>query len=342
MRRRDLFAQLGLVPLLSNLQPLKARIFSAPKQRVRPSDPDWPASAEWELLNHATEGHLIKVKAPLQPCAAGANSAFCREVSTDLQNPFYVGDEPGATQSTGWADAWMAAPSAYAVVAQTAADVAAAVNFARQHNLRLVVKGGGHGYQGSSSAPDSLLIWTRRMNRVTLHEAFVPQGCPKQGAGQPAATIEAGAMWIDAYNAVTTIGHRYVQGGGCTTVGVAGLIQGGGFGSFSKRYGTAAAGLLEVEVVTADGQIRVANPYINPDLFWALKGGGGGTFGVVTKLTVKTHELPLLFGGVFADVEAQSDAAFRRLLTRFVEFYADHLFNPNWVRPSTYIGTDYR
>jgi FAD/FMN-containing dehydrogenase len=65
----------------------------------------------------------------------------------------------------------------------------------------------------------------------------------------------AGAIWMQAYDAVTTKGGAYVQGGGCTTVGVAGLVQSGGFGSFSKHYGTAAAGLLEAEVVTADGKI---------------------------------------------------------------------------------------
>jgi FAD/FMN-containing dehydrogenase len=95
-------------------------------------------------------------------------------------------------------------------------------------------------------------------------------------------------MWIDAYDAVTTRGGRYVQGGGCTTVGVAGLVQSGGFGNFSKNYGTAAAGLLEAEVVTADGKVRVANACTNPDLFWALKGGGGGSFGVITRLTLRT------------------------------------------------------
>ena len=66
-----------------------------------------------------------------------------------------------------------------AVAAESAADVAVAVNFARQHRLRLVVKGGGHSYQGTSEAPDSLLVWTRHMNQVSLHDAFVPQG----GAG---------------------------------------------------------------------------------------------------------------------------------------------------------------
>ena len=72
-------------------------------------------------------------------------------------------------------------------------------------------------------------------------------------------SVGAGCVWMHVYDAVTTKGGRYVQGGGCGTVGVAGLIQSGGFGSFSKRYGLAAAGLLEAEVVTADGEVRIAN-----------------------------------------------------------------------------------
>jgi FAD/FMN-containing dehydrogenase len=101
-------------------------------------------------------------------------------------------------------------------------------------------------------------------------------------------SVGVGAIWMDVYDAVTTTAGRYVQGGGCTTVGVAGLVQGGGFGSFSKGCGTAAADLLEAEVVTADGAARIANAVRDRDLFWALKGSGGGTFGVVTRLTLCT------------------------------------------------------
>jgi FAD/FMN-containing dehydrogenase len=77
-------------------------------------------------------------------------------------------------------------------------------------------------------------------------------------------SIEAGAYWRQAYNALTTNGGRYVQGGGCMTVGVAGLVLGGGFGSFSKAYGMAAASLVEAEIVTADGEVRIANTCSNP------------------------------------------------------------------------------
>ena len=120
-------------------------------------------------------------------------------------------------------------PSAYAVAARSAGDLVAAVNFARDNRLRLVVKGGGHSYQGTSDAADSLLIWTRAVNAITLHDAFAPQGC---AGAQPAVSVGAGAVWMHVYDAVTTKAGRYVQGGSCATVGVAGLVQSGGFCSF--------------------------------------------------------------------------------------------------------------
>src|SRR5260370_14393750 len=114
------------------------------------------------------------------------------------------------------------------------------------------------------------------------------------------------------------------------TVGVAGLIRSGRFGSLSKRFGLAAAGLIEAEVVTADGKVVVGNACTNPDLFWGLKGGGGGSLGIVTRLTLKTHPLPEWFGGAFTAIKANSNDAFRELIRRFIAFYRDSLFNPNW------------
>ncbi|HEY9663640.1 MAG TPA: FAD-binding oxidoreductase, partial [Allocoleopsis sp.] len=232
--------------------------------------------------------------------------------------------------TSGWIDAWISEPSAYIVAAKQTEDVVAAVNFARQHHLRLVVKGGGHSYHGTSNASDSLLIWTRDMNTITLHDAFVGEGCAGSQTPQPAVTVEAGAIWMSIYHAVTTQAGRYVQGGGCTTVGVAGLIQSGGFGSFSKNFGTAASGLLQAEMVTADGVVRIANACTHPDLFWSIKGGGGGSLGVVTKLTLKTHDLPNFFGAVIFAIHASSDAAFRQLIAEFIRFYHNSLFNPHW------------
>ena len=331
MRRRNLLKSVAALPALALSPYLGAAGHNTPPlRRVRPSDSAWPSAAEWHTLSDAVGGNLLEVHSLFEACASAPDGAACQDVYRNIRNPFYIGDQPGGTQVSGWLDAWTPAPSVYAVKVRSAADVVAAVNFARTHNLRLVVKGGAHSYLGTSNAPDSLLIWTRAMNQVVLEDGFVPQGCGGKVAPTPAVTLGAGCVWIDAYSVVTTRGGRYVQGGGCTSVGVAGLIQSGGFGSFSKCFGNAAAGLLEAEVVTADGRVRIANACTNPDLFWALKGGGGGTFGVLTRLTLRTHELPTAFGSARGSVKANSDQAFRRLLARFLAFYAGSLANPHW------------
>ncbi len=319
----------SLAALLGARAPLAA---AAPPllRRVRPTDPGWPAPALWEELNRQVGGQLVKVPPLLAPCATAAGTPACDDVLANLRNPYFIGEQPAGTQTSGWIDGWRSAPSVYAVAAKKTADVVAAVNFARTHRLRVAVKGGGHSYQGTSNVADSLLIWTRPMDAITLHDAFTPQGCGGRRAAQAAVSVQTGARWLPVYNAVTTRAGRYVQGGGCATVGVAGLVTGGGFGSFSKHYGMAAAGLLEAEVVTADGAVRIANACTNADLFWALKGAGGGSFGVVTRLTLRLREIPEFFGGVLGTIQATSEAAFRRLIARFTEFYADALLNPRW------------
>src|SRR5579871_6087510 len=298
-------------------------------RRRRPSDANWPSPAAWKRLNDEVDGNLIPVEFPIEACLKDVGSAGCQTLLNNIHNPYYVGDQPGLTQTLGWVDAWASKPSVYAVAASNADHIAAAVNFARENDLRLVIKGGGHSYQGTSNAADSLLVWTRRMNAIVLHDAFVGEGCEGKVAPQPAASVGAGAIWGQVYRKVMVGVGRYAQGGGCMTVGVAGFLNGGGFGSLSKQFGIGAASLLEAEVVTADGEIRHANKCVNPDLFWAIKGGGGG-FGVVTRVTLRTHELPETIGALFATVRAKSDGAWRRLVARTVDFYKEALFNPHW------------
>jgi FAD/FMN-containing dehydrogenase len=299
--------------------------------RCKPREPCWPSEGEWKALAATLHGSLEPVHAPLEPCKGDPGSEGCQELMRSMRNPYYLQDQVGGTESVGWLDAWMAAPSVYAVVAETPDDIAAAVNFAREHRLRLVVKGTGHDYLGRSNAPDSLLIWTHKMRKISVDDAFVPRGCATPPAGVPAVTVGAGTRWLEAYQEVTVRRGRYVQGGGCASVGAAGgFLQGGGFGSWSKKYGIAAAGLLEAEVVTADGKIVTASACQHPDLFWALRGGGGGTFGVVTRVTLMTHELPDFFGHMGGEITATTDEAFQELLEHFVAFYRDHLNNASW------------
>jgi len=331
MRKRDLIKAIaaGAVSAAASSLSLPAGA-TQPFTRVRPGDPGWPSEQQWNALGEAVEGQLVKLANPFDACRTEPQGEACAELFKGLRNPYFISDNPALTQTSGWLDAWVSSPSAYGVRVRKTADVVAAVNFARDNKLRLVIKGGGHSYLGTSNCADSLLIWTHEMNGIELHDAFVPQGCDGSLAGQPAVSVETGARWLSIYDAVTTQGARYVQGGGCTTVGVAGFIHGGGFGSFSKRFGLGAAGLLEAEIVTADGSTLVVNQCQHADLFWAIKGGGGGSFGVLTRLTLRTRELPGTFGGAFGRITAKTDDAFRELILRMIDFYAESLLNPHW------------
>ena len=183
MNRRGLLQRAGVtIPFLSGmwswlLGPRRGLGAVRSPSRVRPGDPAWPSEASWNQLNRNVKGQLVKVRSPLAACMDAPTSTACAQLFEDLKNPYYLGDEIGLTQSLGWVDAWTSSPSVYAVTARTTEDIVAAVKFAREHNLRVVVKGGGHSYQGTSNAPDSFLIWTRKMNAVTMHDAFIGAGC---------------------------------------------------------------------------------------------------------------------------------------------------------------------
>jgi len=339
MQRRAVLKALAALPLLSRFAASAGGVAGRPARWVRPGEPGWPGPEQWAALGESVGGRLVQVQPAFAVCEPDVGSAACANLFRSLADPFYIDRSANLTQTLGWIDAFTSEPSAYAVLAQDSADVAAAVNFAREYNVRLVVKGGGHSYLGTSNAPDSLLIWTRpNMQAIELDDSFVPQGGAGLVAPGPAVSVGAGCLWIDAYNAVTTVGGQYVQGGGCTTVGVGGFTQGGGFGSFSKQFGTGAANLLEAEVVTADGVVRVVSAFQDPDLFWALKGGGGGTFGVVTRFTFRTHDLPDYLGIVAASITAASDAAYQALAEQMISFYRQSLFNPNWGEQMHFAG----
>jgi FAD/FMN-containing dehydrogenase len=278
---------------------------------------------------------LLDVGAPL----AGGVGQECAAALARLRNPYAIEDDPGAFHTTGWHGAHVSAHSPRVVAAESAADIAAAVDFAREHGAGLVIKGTGHDYLGRSCAPGSLMIWTHRMREVTVHDGFVPAGSPAGAAGVRAITVGAGTRWLEAYQALQPR-DRCVQGGGCVSVGAAGgFVQGGGFGIWSRRYGTAAGNMLEAEVVLASGEIVTVNAVQHPDLFWALRGGGGGTFGVVSRLTMRTYPAPQTLGVVSGTITASSDADFRRLLGRLAPVLPA-LCNPRWGEHVTFYCTN--
>ena len=285
----------------------------------------WPGKEAWAELRKQVGRRLIRPTQPWADLEPGA------AVPARFRNPWYLEEQAGATQSTGMYKAWSSTPSGYAVAAESAQDIQAAVNFARKHRVRLVVKGTGHDYYGRSCGPrESLLIWTHNMRQVTVHKSFVPKGAPPGTRGVSAVTTTAGNRWLEAYK-IASANKLYIQGGGCTSVGACGgFALGGGFGSFSKRFGSGAGGVLEFTVVLASGKIVTANAYQHSDLYWAMRGGGGGTFGVVTHMTYLAHPEPSISGWIGGPITAKSDEAYLELLQRYVEFAGTTLIDPVW------------
>ena len=189
MIRRSLVRGAVALPLLSpRASDLLRAASPAPFTRVRPGDPGWPSAEAWSALGRQVQGRLRKLESPLAACRTSSSGAACSDLFSHLKNPWFIGDDPALTQTSGWIGAWASAPSAWVVAAEKPSDVVAAVNFARTHRLRVVVKGGGHSYKGTSSSPDSLLIWTRAMNQVEMHDAFAPERCAGKVAPAPAVS----------------------------------------------------------------------------------------------------------------------------------------------------------
>jgi FAD/FMN-containing dehydrogenase len=192
----------------------------------------------------------------------------------------------------GWADAvlvWnhMVAKTPALVLQPTSTvDVAAAVGFARDHGLLLSIKGGGHNMAGTSIAERGLTLEMSGMRDVTVD--------PDARLAQ----VGSGCLLRDVDSATQAHGLAVPLGSFSSEVGVAGLTLGGGLGYLTRRFGWTADNLEEVEIVTADGQIRTASRGENADLFWALR-GGGGNFGVVTRFTFRLHRVgPTVTGGL--------------------------------------------
>ncbi|MCF8537363.1 MAG: FAD-binding oxidoreductase [Candidatus Nanopelagicales bacterium] len=320
--RRALLGSAAVIAAATGLPAAPASASTGSTAAGAASGARWPAPAAWRSLDSQVGGRLIRTQLPWVNATP--------ETFELLKNPFWNEEQPGALQSTGWYKAWTAVASPYAVRAQSTADIVAAVNFARDNDVKLVVKGTGHDYLGRNCAPRSLLVWTHDMRTITLHDAFLPKGAPAGTTPVEAMTVEAGTRWLEAYKAATDAG-RFVAGGGCTSVGACGgFTFGSGFGPFSKRYGTGSGGIVQAEIVTADGKVHVVNEFSEPDLFFAVRGGGGSTYGIVSRVTLLMHPIPSTVGIITGSVTASSDAAYRELIQRFCEFYPVGLDNWHW------------
>ncbi len=191
------------------------------------------------------------------------------------------------------------------VRAQHSADIATAVDFARESDLPIAIRGGGHSVPGFGTMDDGVVIDLSGLRGVSVDPA------------KRIATSQGGATWGD-FNAATHEHSLATTGGIISTTGVAGLTLGGGIGYLTRGHGLACDNLVGAEVVTADGRTVRASADENADLLWALK-GGSGNFGVVTSLDFDVHPLSDIYGGpMFFELEHARD-----LLEWYRDFIAD-------------------
>ncbi|KAJ2991949.1 hypothetical protein NUW58_g2332 [Xylaria curta] len=181
----------------------------------------------------------------------------------------------------------------YSLNVTTVAQIQLAVNFARNQHIRLVIRNTGHDFLGKNTGEGALSIWTHHLNDIKVTHHYESAGGRYSG---PAFKLGAGVMVYELYDAAEREGYTAV-GGECRTVGVTGgYLAGGGHSPVTSIYGLGSDQVLSVEMVTPDGRFITADETQNTDLFWAVRGGGAATWGVVTSMTVKVHPKTLVSG----------------------------------------------
>ncbi|KAF8270094.1 hypothetical protein EI94DRAFT_1572358 [Lactarius quietus] len=264
--------------------------------RNQPGDPGYPTDSDWATFNDTIGGRLVTVVPSVKAC----RELGCSEAQ--WESGIFRQTIPGAMNAYNWEQHYT--PPAelcllngttcaqgdvplYAVNATTAQHIQAGVLFSQAHDLRVVIKSSGHDLLGRSTAKNSLLLWTAYLKNITFAEYF-PYCAAYQGS---AVTVGAGVGLEELYTAAEAQNKIFVGGTAVTVSPAGGYIQGGGHSVFSPIYGLAADNVLQYSVVLANGSYVVANLDSFPDLFWALRGGGAGSWGVIIDATLRTFPI---------------------------------------------------
>ena len=275
-----------------------------------PSDACWPTATAWQSLNASLSGGLIAITPELATCfgsAGSSSSPSCLSARASFSDPFYRASSPGLLLNSyfeidpvagGCVDALAAtcaqgAVPPYGVAVGQPADVSVALQWAAAVNVAVVIKSSGDDYIGRSGAANALLIWLKPYKAISLALAF--SACPGSIPAVSALTVQSGASWADvyAYLNTSTANASIVGSFGTSGSAVGGFVSGGGHSFASPAYGLAVDNLLQFTAVLTNGSIVTASPCAAPDLFWALRGGGGGSFAVVMDATYVLHPPPI-------------------------------------------------
>ncbi|KAA8650336.1 hypothetical protein EYZ11_000705 [Aspergillus tanneri] len=306
-----------------------------PRHRCTYGEDCWPDVQTWDKFNATVGGKLIRSVPSAAVCHTELyNADKCADAKHSWLDSFWRTNQTGAYSATVWemgetGQCFIDTPVGakcdqgivpyYMVRAESVKDIQASVKFASEKDLLLVTKNTGHDHLGRSSGKGAFGIWTHKMKGIEWHRSFVPHGAPADVDGIPAATLQPGEQWFDVYNAAEKQGVLIV-GGSARTVGAAGgYLLGGGHSPFAHTYGLAADNLLEMTIVSADGEHRVINRFTDPDYFWAVRGGGGSAWGVVTSVTYKTHPVPRNLTVGLVQLNATDTPSFKHIVAEALQ-----------------------
>ncbi|CAL1695780.1 unnamed protein product [Somion occarium] len=346
---------LSWVPLLTRLVALASSTGSHGCKCIS-TDDCWPDASAFAKLASEVSQPLVQPFPTASACYPVSDpSGNCTEVQTLWGDGNWRSNQAGSMQESNYEtftfdngtisacyrDTALGVPCEQGSVpvigvdARTLEDVQAGVKFARVHNLRLVVKNTGHDFLGRSAGRGSFVIWTHHMKNITVHDTFTPFGGRKNEKYSQAITLGAGVQWHEAYDAANGANRTLVGGlsaGG--SVGAAGgWLLGGGHSALSPTYGLGVDNVLEISIVVASGEHIKANSHKNTDLFWALRGGGGGTYGIVTSVTYRTHPLQQVIAGFLTTSIKSSTPGTPPILVKLIsEFFrmSPNLSDAGW------------
>ena len=220
--------------------------------------------------------------------------ALVTELAAQVSGPVLGPEDAGYDAARAVHNGLIDRRPAVIVRCRKTSDVVAALALARREGLEVSIRGGGHNVAGRAVTDGGVMIDLAEMKRIDVDP------------DQRTATAEGGVLWAELNDAAAAHGLA-VTGGAISTTGIAGYTLGGGLGWLMAKHGLAADNVLGVELVTADGEVLQVDAESHPDLFWALR-GGGGNFGVATSFTYRLHPLELVMGGLIAHpIEAAPD-----------------------------------
>ncbi|KAF4835215.1 FAD-linked oxidoreductase ZEB1 [Colletotrichum tropicale] len=249
-----------------------------PACKAFPGDPSWPRDEVWGVLDQLLGGALIPTKPLGAPCYdsqwGARDDIECANIIKNSTNANFLSADPTANywpifqgrtcqpkKEISGSECTIGGYPEYAINVTSVAQIQVAVNFARAANLRLVIKNTGHCYLGKSLGAGALSLWMHNVKDIE----YLPK-YEGPGYSGPAMKLAAGSVGYTG-----------------------GMITGGGQNPLAGIYGMAADHVVAFQIVTADGRFRTVSENENPDLFWALRGGGGGTFGVITSVIIRAH-----------------------------------------------------